>query len=842
MAGVESAVQIHIDRGDNLNARDEKGQTPLMLSAARNKASICKLLLAAGADAGLLDPSGRDALGIARATGAHEAASAIEAARTCSPTEQAPAQADNDSSVCDHGGSEPDQPPPPAASPTSETIAPEMSPVAVDDGFGFDLSGWEAEEEQAPPKDDPTLAVAALEIQAAITEHRPIDTSADWEDFDAFLPDRATPLPRTDDAETRERLRLVLLRAIREGSVPEAAIEELTRGDDGEPDAEAFALLRMVVNDLGAETDERFEYSTLSENFEVFVSPGEKPCEEDAVADALAFVDDLSARHNEPLRLYLRELQREALLTAQAEVALGQDMEREVERALDALAAWPTGIAATLETARLVAKGTKPLRAMYSGPQVEPQDSHSTVEIDADAEVGAALELPATEGEAADSEDEPDSQFGLYTKESTDEHTEFCAKAEVLSGLPVGASQDAVEWKACRGALASLGLTRSFLMELADSGLVGESDSARAYGQAIRAFRRARDRMAVANLKLVYSIAKKYLFSGQPLDDLLQEGNIGLIKAVDRYDWRRGFKFSTYATWWIRQQIGRFVADKGKTIRLPVHVYEKTQRIAQAAHAFELRHGQAPTLEEVAALVKLPIHKVEALSRLGIEPLPCHELIDIDRLVAVHAKHQYASRDPVEVVEDIQLGKSVNLLLSTLKLKEENVVRMRYGIGIHDSMTLEEIGARMDVTRERIRQIEAKALRRLRHPTRLDKFLTELGLEPATKPEQDADEPSDANADGGAKPDTAKAAAPGPKPMAPAAPRLDQQASAEPAALDKLLNKAREAGIVVEDYLEGEARRLWVHITNTPDNHSRKIVRKLIALGFEFWPEKGYWR
>jgi len=859
VAGVENAVRIHIDRGDDLNARDARGMTPLMLSAARNTPGICTLLILAGADADLLDPSGRKALDIAEAAGAVEAASAIRAA--CIPTSNSDEElADpslgapqEDLSTSNEAPETHDTGVVQPESAAADSAAQEQQPAAIvavrgmaNDCEEWDLSGWEAEESRPPPEEDSTVVVVAVDIHAAITSHQPIDTSADWDDFEAFLPERATPLPRDDDAEAHERLRLMLLRAIREGSVPHSAIEDLTRGDDGEPDPEAGALLGMVVNDLGAETDERFEYSAPHESFEVFVAPDEKPSEGDAVADALAFVDELAARRNEPLRLYQRELQREALLTAEAEVALGQAMERGIEKALDALAAWPTGVRATLEAARLVAKGTKPLRAMSSGPQVEPQGAGAEGEPSAEVMTGADLDVEAepaaADGEPTSAEDEADSQFGLDAKASTDELAEFCATAELLSGIPVGASQDAPEWEECRGALGSLGLTRGFLMELADSGLAGEPDSAAAFSQAIGAYRRARDRMAVANLKLVYSIAKKYLFSGQPLDDLLQEGNIGLIKAVDRYDWRRGFKFSTYATWWIRQQVGRFVADKGKTIRIPVHVYEKTQRIAQAARAFELSHGHAPTLEEVAAQVELPVRKVEALSRLGLEPLSLHELPDIDGLIAVHAKDQFAGRDPMECVEDIQLGESIDYFLSTLKLKEENVVRMRYGIGVQDSMTLEEIGARLDVTRERIRQIEAKALLRLRHPARLERFLTELGLAPHPSPSPGTSGDSDDEADGDAAPEVQKAAAPKPKPAAPAPARPQRRTSLEPAALDKLLDQAREAGIVVEDYLEGDARRLWVHIMNTPDNRSRKIVRKLIELGFEFWPGKGYWR
>ena len=734
---------------------------------------------------------------------------------------------------------EPGEPPAPGF---EQPATAEIAWTAGDDGGGFDLGGWEAEEDQEPPEGDPTLSAAAFEIQSAITEHHPIDTSADWDDFEAFLPDRATPLPRADDAEARERLRLILLRAIREGSVPHTAIEDLTLGDDGEPDAEAGALLGMVINDLGAETDERLEYSAPHESFEVFVSPDEEPDEEDTVADALAFVDDLAGQCNEPLRIYQREFQREALLTAEAEVALGQAMERGIEKALDALAAWPSGVRAVLDAARAVASGSKPLRWMSSGPQVEP-DAPST-DVDAGADADADFELPAAEGEAPASEEQPDSQFGLEAKASPDELAEFCASAELLSGLAVGESKYTPEWEACRGALAALGLGRGFLMELADSGLSGEPESALAFAQAVKAYRRARDQMASANLKLVFSIAKKYLFSGQPLDDLLQEGNIGLIKAVDRYDWRRGFKFSTYATWWIRQQVGRFVADKGKTIRLPVHVYEKTQRLAQAAHAFELRHGHAPTLEEVAALVELPLHKVEALSRLGQEPLALRDLPDIDGLIAVDAKDQFAVRDPMECVEDIQLGESVDYLLSTLKVKEENVLRMRFGIGIQESMTLEEVGVRLDVTRERIRQIEAKALRRLKHPARLDRFLVELGLTPKPRHSADTRTDSDDEGDGGDgdAPALQAKVATRPKQAAQVAVRPERTKGSEPTALEKLLAHARAIGFTVEESPDGPDQRIWVHITETPDNHSRKIVRKLIDLGFEFWPGKGYWR
>lgn len=740
VAGVESAVKIHIDRGDNLNARDDRGQTPLMLSAAHNKASICKILLAAGADVTLLDFLGRNALDIARAAGACEAAWVIETvckslAVSCdSDTVFSPAQAVPDRQLV-QGATFPPvilravNPAQPAERLLS-VIEPGSAATTIiewvsdEDGDAFDLTGWEVEEDQQPPTGDAALALAASGTQRVISEHQPLDTSADWDDFDAFLPDRATPIPRADDAEARDRLRLVILRAIREGSVPYAAVEDLTRDDNGDPEDDAVALLSMVINDLGADTDERFEYSTPEESFKAFIAP-EKSDEEDDISEVLAFLDELADHRNEPLRIYLREFQREALLTAEAEVALGQAMELGVERALDALAAWPSGVGAVLHAVKRVVTGEKPLRWLSSGPQVDPQEVEPIS--------GAEADQPK---ESIGLDDEDESESGLGAKESIDELVEFCVNAKALSGLAIGSCQDDPEWSGCRSTIASLGLTRGFLMELADAKLSGAPASALAFVQAINAYRCARDQMTVANLKLVFSISKKYLFSGEPLGDLLQEGNIGLIKAVDRYDWRRGFKFSTYATWWIRQQVGRYVADKGKLIRLPVHVYEKTQRIAHAAQNFELRHGYVPSFEEIAALVELPVHKVVALSRSSLEPLQIHELDDVDERIADDAKDQFTARDPMAIVEDMQLIGYVDRFLNTLGRKEANILRMRFGIGIRDSLTLEEIGQRFELTRERIRQIEAKTLRRLKHSTLLERLYREPN--DALPPQRDA--------------------------------------------------------------------------------------------------------
>ncbi|ABD70780.1 sigma 28 [Rhodoferax ferrireducens T118] len=707
------------------------------------------------------------------------------------------------------------------------------------DGGVFDFAGWEAEVEPPLPKGDPTLAEAARELQSTISKHQPIDKSTDWEDFEAYLPERASPLPGANDADARERLRLVLLRAIREGSVPDASIEDLSLGDDGIPNVEACSLLRMVINDVGAETDDRFEYCTPDESFEVVVAPEMTPDEEDTVTEALAFIDNLAERRNDPLRIYQKEFQNATLLTADEEVALGQGMERGVQQALDALAVWPSGIGAVLDAVHMVKSEAKPLRWLSSGPRAELQD----IEISSNAEPAADSVL-SVEGIGTD--DESDSQFGHDAHESTDELSELLSNAELLSGLDFDGALSSDGWNSRRKALASLGLSRGFLLELADFEQLEVQESAIEFSQAMQAYRQARDQMVIANLKLVLFIAKKYLYSGQPLDDLLQEGNIGLIKAVDRYDWRRGFKLSTYATWWIRQQVGRYVADKSKTIRLPVHVYVKTQQIAHAAHAIELATGRMPTIEEIAKKMEMPASKVAPLALAIPEPLPIHD-VDVDSLIAIDAQDNYVARDPMDIVSDSQLIGSIDRFLATLKPKDEQVLRLRFGIGAHEAMTLEEIGTRLEVTRERIRQIEAKAICHLKHPARLERLLRDLNGTPPPKREEIETESIESDDATDSKPPSTPVSSSAARlqpvtQSAKAVPRPERIQSTVPTILDKVLAMAAVLGFTVEDERDGKSGRVWVNILETPNIHSRKLVRKMLDLGFEFWPGKGYWR
>jgi RNA polymerase primary sigma factor len=263
---------------------------------------------------------------------------------------------------------------------------------------------------------------------------------------------------------------------------------------------------------------------------------------------------------------------------------------------------------------------------------------------------------------------------------------------------------------------------RMYLREIGRVSLLTYDEEVSLAKRVEKADRKAREKLINANLRLVVSIAKKYVNRGLTLLDLIEEGNIGLMRAVAKYDWRRGYKFSTYATWWIRQAITRAIADQARTIRIPVHMVETINKFNRVSRKLMQELGREPTPEEVALEMEVPPEKVREIIKVSQEPASLEAPVGEEDDSRLGDFIQDASAGPTDQATQALLKDDIREMLATLSPREAKVLEYRFGLEDGKQRTLEEVGREFGVTRERIRQIEAKAIRKLRHPTRAKKL------------------------------------------------------------------------------------------------------------------------
>ncbi|MBU1705992.1 sigma-70 family RNA polymerase sigma factor [Patescibacteria group bacterium] len=664
-SGIIKAVSPLIRKLPSLDVKDSKGLTPLMVAAQHGHYEICELILTSGANPEVEDDRGLTAIKIAESRGFTRI---VQLLTSKTIQETAPAYVPRPQKI-------------PVISATSQVLSHPIqhkldfeSPttpsqkIETPKHVAEDLLGWEAEEETRIPPNDDSCFNQAKTAQAHISSHRPIDRDTDWSDIDIELPSAVIPISSRDDLPALNDL---VLAGLSVGVVSHKQLHESIVTDYGaQVSDERDAILITLLENNGIEIEENVELLTGAVQ-------EEPSTEQQELADNIFYSLETSER--DPLHGYFDAMRQFDLLDKDHEERFGQRMD-----------------SALIALFRHLSNLSDNDWQLVSGHTI-PEDESEMVEEDsedaADDEISSISFVDDDQDEALANPEMDEENFWAYT-------SKIRLGMEVSDEIQIPRPSS----KELTGITAKL------------TGI--NNDHRLPIERAISTYRKVSNAFITANLRLVVAIASRNRNRGLDYNDLIQEGNIGLMKAVEKFDYRKGFKFSTYATWWIRQSITRAIADQARLIRVPVHMVESINAVSRVERELAYKHGKDVTIAHIAEAVGRTTGQVEKILDVRTAS-DCIPFADLSENPLEYLDNPSNEFKPDQAASDIELMELLDESVNDLGERMAKVIRLRFGLD-GEEMTLEEVGQVFDVTRERIRQIEAKALTKLKHPTRCE--------------------------------------------------------------------------------------------------------------------------
>ena len=657
-------------RNTNPNAFDKNGTTPLMMAALHGYDEIFQILLDKGADPQLTDKMGKTALQIAEEKGFSKIIQLCKPANKISrpsleETRSILSTTMQKTENCIQKHNEIQEP-----SYATESNTKYYHDISKAD-YQENWFGWEAEDTVRVPSNDDTCLTQAITIQNILSKHRPIERDVDWSDVNIELPSTVIPLSYRDSLTILNEL---ILKGLLTGVLSYRQVHD------------------VIITEFGAQPDDGYEVNfinllrnndiNIEENVELFAEfeLGEPTSEQQELVNDIFYT--LEANEREPLYSYFGSMRQFDLLNKNHEERFGQRMDSALIGLSQYLANLSENEWQLLSISFLPEEKNKIIDEVDN--EIVEEDDISTISFaDNDQEI------------CVNNLDTGEENFWTYT-------SKLRLNIEISDEIqiPRPSPKEVIDITA---KLVKINQNHYLPIE-----------------RAINTYRKIRSSFITANLRLVVSIASRYRNRGLDYDDLIQEGNIGLMKAVEKFDYRKGFKFSTYATWWIKQAITRAIADQARLIRVPVHMVESMNAVSRIEHELSHKHEDV-TIEHIAEAIGITTQQIKKILRIRTDS-NCLSFEDLPENPLNYLTDHINEFTPDQVASDVELTKIIKDAVNDLEGKMTQVLQLRFGLDGEPEMTLEEIGQIFGVTRERIRQIEAKALLKLQHPTRSEIF------------------------------------------------------------------------------------------------------------------------